>query len=57
MVDTPDLDRAVFFKVVRTVGRKILLGEDTVRLREGNIYVLRFSAVQKYVESGDVVLI
>ncbi|ODQ50079.1 GINS complex, Sld5 component, partial [Saitoella complicata NRRL Y-17804] len=69
MIETPDLDSAVFVRVKRDVegGDGDVLGvktgakgeggeEEMVELRGGAIYILRWSAVRKWVVSGDVEL-
>jgi GINS complex subunit 4 len=70
MIEKPDMDEAVFCRVIRTpqdadiifakfVPKSSILtcsGEE-VTLEEGNIFLIRYSAVRKYIVDGDVELI
>jgi len=60
MIEEPDLDGAVFCRVVKDVeGVSVRIpGTGTeFELREGDIYVVRYSAVREFVGTGDVELI
>lgn len=60
MVDTPDLDSAVFCRVLRNAGSVEVHGETgtgEVELRRGDVWILRWSAVRDKVLAGDVELI
>ncbi|ODQ60929.1 hypothetical protein WICANDRAFT_19735, partial [Wickerhamomyces anomalus NRRL Y-366-8] len=57
MIEEPNLKRPAFVKVMRDIPEGIVIGEEEIELTVGNIYLIRYSAVQKYVYSGDVVLI
>ncbi|KAF3911877.1 hypothetical protein AA313_de0209886 [Arthrobotrys entomopaga] len=58
MVEEPDLDSAVFLRVVRDVDIEIAWeGGETVPMRAGDVYVIRYSAVKEAVKKGDVELI
>jgi len=70
MIEKPDMDKAVFCRVIRTpqdaditfakfVPNSSILtcsGEE-IMLEEGNIFLIRYSAVRKYIVDGDVELI
>jgi GINS complex subunit 4 len=73
MIEKPDMDKAVFCKVIRTPddGGEIrfpkylphypamclIASDEEVALEEGNIFLIRYSAVRSYVISGDVEII
>jgi GINS complex subunit 4 len=58
MVDKPDEDRAVFVRCLKEVGRVAVEGTETVcDMKRGDVWVLRWSAVKRWVEIGDVELI
>ena len=58
MVDRPDVDRAVFVRVLRDIGEIAVPGTDTVMdMRRGDVWVCRWSAVKEYYGLGDVELI
>lgn len=60
MVEEPDLDGAVFCKVVKDVeDRSVRIpGTDAeFELKRGDVYVVRYSAVREFVLSGEVELI
>lgn len=57
MVQEPNMDHPVFVRVVKDTGRKIIIGNDSVKLRKDSIVVIKYSIIVKYVESGDVVFI
>ncbi|EWC46312.1 hypothetical protein DRE_04483 [Drechslerella stenobrocha 248] len=58
MVEEPDLESAVFLRVVRDVdvGIPWEAGE-VMSMRRGDVYVIRYEAVRDAVKSGDVELI
>ncbi|KAI5858500.1 hypothetical protein BZA05DRAFT_345671 [Tricharina praecox] len=60
MVEEPDMDSAVFCRVVRNVQDAVVRipGTDTeFELAKDDVYVVRYSAVREFVVSGDVELI
>lgn len=59
MIEQPDLDKAVFIRVLRDVREPVVIeGTDTAfEMRRGDIFVVRYSAVREYVLEGDVELI
>ncbi|KAK9389042.1 hypothetical protein V1515DRAFT_594564 [Lipomyces mesembrius] len=58
MVDAPDLDEVVFVRVLRDVPGEVDLGnDDKIELRTGNIYVLPYKVIRRYVDNGDVQLV
>ena len=60
MVETPDLDAAVFCRVVKDVEDTISFpGTETedAMLKKGDVMVVRYSAVRMYIKKGDVELI
>lgn len=57
MIDEPNFKKPVFVKVIRDIPEGIIIGEEEIELKVNNIYLIRYSAVMKYVHSGDIVLI
>ena len=60
MVDKPDEDSAVFCRVLRDAGSVEIQGETgvgNVDLKRGDVWVLRWSAIQDAVVRGEVELI
>ena len=60
MVDSPDLDTAVFCRVLRDAGTVEIQGEQgigEIELSRGDVWVLRWRDVRKGVLEGDVELI
>ena len=59
MIEEPDIDGAVFCKVLRDVEGVVRIpGTDTeFELRKDDIFVVRYSAVRDFVMRGDVELI
>jgi len=59
MIDEPDLDSAVFCRVLKNVEEIISISGtgDDFRLNEDDMLVVRYSAIRKYVMSGDIELI
>lgn len=61
MVDAPDLDTAVFIRVLRDVEQPVMVhgeqGEGEVDLRRGGVWVLRWRDVRVGVISGDLELL
>jgi len=60
MVDKPDEDTAVFCRVLRDAGNVDIQGETEtaeVELRRGDVWVLRWSAIEEKVVRGDVEMI
>lgn len=59
MIEEPDLDKAVFIRVLRDVPEPIVVeGTDAAfHLNSGQVFVVRYSAVRENLERGDVELI
>jgi GINS complex subunit 4 len=58
MVDTPDVNSAIFCRVLRDAGNISIDGTGVdFELRRGDVYVVRWSAVKEKVLAGDVELI
>ncbi|CEP21608.1 SLD5 [Cyberlindnera jadinii] len=57
MIEEPDLDRPVFVKVINDTIETIVIGEEEIDLIPGSIYLIRYSAVQRFVYNQDVLLI
>lgn len=60
MVDAPDLDQAVFVRVLRDAGTVEVQGEQgtgDVELRRGDVWVLRWRVVREGVRRGDLEMI
>jgi len=59
MIEQPDLDKAVFVRVLRDVPEPVVIeGTDTAfEMRRGDVLVVRYSAVRENVLEGDVELI
>ncbi|KAK9474741.1 uncharacterized protein V1510DRAFT_428085 [Dipodascopsis tothii] len=60
MVEAPSVDDAVFVRVVEDVAAPVSLGpeeDDSIDLRKGNIYLVRYSAVRRHLRAGQVRLI
>ncbi|KAL8683500.1 MAG: hypothetical protein Q9186_000540 [Xanthomendoza sp. 1 TL-2023] len=59
MIEQPDVDTAVFVRVLRDVEEPIIVeGTDIdFEMRRGDVYVVRWSAVREHVLSGDAELI
>lgn len=57
MIEEPDLDRAVFIRVLNDVPEPISVGNDQVDLQKGNIYTLRYSSIIPYIKTGDVEIV
>jgi GINS complex subunit 4 len=58
MVDRPDEDAAVFCRALRDVGEVWIEGTDnSFEIKRGDISVVRWSAIRKWVLSGDVELV
>jgi GINS complex subunit 4 len=59
MVDEPDVDAAVFVRVLRDVPGEVRVRGTDVRLemRRGDVYVVRWNAVKEVVERGDAELL
>lgn len=57
MVDHPDLDKAVFVRVLKDCGEVRVEGTDvTCEFRRGDVWVLRWSAVRDKFLEGNVEL-
>ena len=59
MIETPDLDRAVFVRALRDTHEPVYVeGTDTYfEMKRGDIFVVRWSAVKTLVEGGGAELI
>jgi GINS complex subunit 4 len=58
MVDRPDEDGAVFVRALRDVGEVHVEGtERRFQMKRGDVWVVRWSAVRRWVLQGDVELI
>lgn len=59
MVEQPDVDNAVFLRVLRDVDTPIFVeGTDMgFQMMKGDIYVVRWSAIREVVMAGDAELI
>ena len=59
MIEQPDLDKAVFVRVLKDVDEPVVIeGTDTAfEMRRGDIYVVRWSAVRESVMGGNAELI
>lgn len=58
MIDAPDLDSAVFVRVLRDVGVVAVEGTDTAfEMQRGDVFVVRWRVVRERVLAGDVELI
>lgn len=59
MVDGPDLDTAVFCRVLRDVGTVRVEGTDVeMNMRRGDVWVVRWGSIRNaVVERGDIELI
>lgn len=58
MVDKPNEDAAIFCRALRDVGEVWVEGTDRrFEMKRGDVWVVRWSAVRKWVLSGDIELI
>ena len=70
MIEKPDMDKAIFCRVVRTPiegdisfpkyppnSFGLIYSGEEITLEEGNIFLIRYSAVRKHIIAGDVELI
>ncbi|ODV89078.1 hypothetical protein CANCADRAFT_28760 [Tortispora caseinolytica NRRL Y-17796] len=57
MVTVPDMNSPVIFKVVRPIEETVQLGDETIELMQDSIYAMRYSAVQKFIANGAVVML
>lgn len=60
MVDAPDVDAAVFCRILRDTGTVEVQGEQgvgVVELRRGDVWCVRWSAVKEAVLRGDVEMV
>lgn len=59
MIETPDVDKAVFVRAIKDVAPPIYVeGTDTFfEMRRGDVYVVRWSAVREFVEGGEAELL
>jgi GINS complex subunit 4 len=58
MIDTPDLDSAVFCRVLQDVGLVTVEGTDAAfEMKRGDVYVVRWSTIRERVFAGDIELI
>jgi GINS complex subunit 4 len=54
MIEEPDFDRAVFIRVVSDMATPAVIGDETVELEKGSVLVMRYNAIAKHLEVGDV---
>ncbi|KAK7203346.1 hypothetical protein BZA70DRAFT_283475 [Myxozyma melibiosi] len=55
MVDQPDLDDVIFIRVLKDIpGEVVINKEDSIELRKGNIYVLPYITIRKFIAAGEV---
>lgn len=54
MVEEPDLDKAVFIRVVSDMAKPAVVGYETVELEKGSVLVMRYSAIAEHLKLGDV---
>ena len=59
MIETPDLDKAVFVRALSDTEEPIYVeGTDTYfEMKRGDIFIVRWNAVKKLVEGGEAELI
>jgi GINS complex subunit 4 len=57
MVEEPDLNTAVFLRVLQKVEHPVIAGQDRVLLEKGGVYVMRYSAIERLLKSGMVELV
>lgn len=58
MVEKPDLEKAVFVRVVeKDIDATVRAGQDVITLEYNGIYALRYSSISKYIHSGIVELV
>jgi GINS complex subunit 4 len=58
MVDKPNEDAAVFVRALRDIGVVAVEGtERRFEVRRGDVWVVRWSAIRRWVELGDLELI
>jgi GINS complex subunit 4 len=58
MIDTPDVDAAVFCRVLRDVGIVRVEGTDAeFEMKSGDVYVVRWRVIRDRVFAGDIELI
>lgn len=56
MIDVPDLNKAVFCKVVKPIASEIKIGAETMDLEMGNILLIRYGAVRNFLYDESMVL-
>ncbi|EMR11210.1 hypothetical protein PNEG_00800 [Pneumocystis murina B123] len=58
MIEKPDLETAVFCRVINTVEQDIPISKnETITLNKGNIYLLKYKVIRSFLRTGDVELI
>lgn len=58
MIEEPDLESAVFMRIVKDIEVESPGdANETLEMRRGDVYVIRYSAVRDAVRNGDVELI
>lgn len=57
MVVKPDLLKPVFIHVLEDIPEPVRAGNEDLVLEKDGMYVLRYSAVRRYIKSGSAVLI
>lgn len=57
VVQKPDLNKTVCVFVNETIPTPILVGNDELDMEKGNVYAIRYSAVEPYIRDGSIRLI
>lgn len=58
MVEKPDLDKAVFVRVIsKDFETTVRAGQDLITLEHNGIYALRYSSISKFIQSGILELV
>lgn len=57
MVETPDLEKVVFIRVLENIDYSIRVGMEDIMLEKGGIYSLRYRSVKELLRIGSVELI
>eukprot|EP00948_MAST-09A_sp_MAST-9A-sp1_P000049 g49.t1 len=57
-IPTPDLNKHVFCKVLKTIGEvRVERTDEPITLEEGQIYLMRYESIKKFLRDGDVELL
>lgn len=57
MVETPDLEKVVFIRVLEDIDYSIRVGVEDIMLEKGGIYSLRYKSIKQLLKIGSVELI